>query len=77
VPSGTHARLRRTGFAVRRCDTFPGLDDGWIRIAVRPAAQTEPLLAALSRVQDGLLQASPPTALGHGDLAVAQSAGSQ
>ena len=29
------AALRARGFAVRRCDTFPGLDDSWIRIAVR------------------------------------------
>jgi cobyrinic acid a,c-diamide synthase len=49
VPAGTHALLRRAGFAVRRCDTFPGLDDGWIRIAARPATQTEPLLSALAR----------------------------
>jgi len=50
VPAGTHARLRQAGFAVRRCDTFPGLDDGWVRIAVRPAGQTQPLLSALSQV---------------------------
>ncbi len=50
VPPGTHALLRKRGFAVRRCDTFPGLGDGWIRVAVRPPAQTEPLLAALAEV---------------------------
>jgi cobyrinic acid a,c-diamide synthase len=53
VPLGTHARLSRAGFAVRRCDTFPGLDDGWIRIAVRPPAHTDPLLASLARSGGG------------------------
>jgi histidinol-phosphate aminotransferase len=28
------SRLRETGVAVRRGDTFPGLDDSWLRIAV-------------------------------------------
>ena len=48
VRPGTHAQLRSRGFAVRRCDTFPGLDDSWIRIAVRPAAATGALLNALA-----------------------------
>lgn len=45
---GVHARLRDAGYAVRRCDTFPGLDDSWIRIAVRPGDVTAKLLAALT-----------------------------
>ncbi|MCA0179292.1 MAG: cobyrinate a,c-diamide synthase [Actinobacteria bacterium] len=44
-----HSALRRQGIAVRRADTFPGLDSGWIRIAVRPPAATAALLAALDR----------------------------
>lgn len=49
VPRGTHARLRHAGIAVRRCDTFPGLDDTWVRIAVRPTALTDHLLETLAR----------------------------
>ncbi|MFL6090671.1 MAG: cobyrinate a,c-diamide synthase [Aeromicrobium sp.] len=45
--AGAHARLRDAGYAVRRCDTFPGLDDSWVRIAVRPADVTAKLIAAL------------------------------
>ncbi|RJQ80305.1 threonine-phosphate decarboxylase [Pseudonocardiaceae bacterium YIM PH 21723] len=40
-------RLRERGFAVRRCDTFPGLTDDHLRIAVRPAEQAKPLIDAL------------------------------
>ena len=29
------ARLRARGFAVRRCDTFPGLGPDWLRVSVR------------------------------------------
>jgi histidinol-phosphate/aromatic aminotransferase/cobyric acid decarboxylase-like protein len=48
VGMGVHARLRAAGYAVRRCDTFPGLDDSWIRIAVRPPDVTAKLLGALA-----------------------------
>ena len=44
---GVHAALRDAGVAVRRADTFPGLDPTWIRIAVRPPTITDRLLAAL------------------------------
>ncbi|MCE7082225.1 Rv2231c family pyridoxal phosphate-dependent protein CobC [Streptomyces sp. ST2-7A] len=43
-------RLREEGFAVRRGDTFPGLGRRWLRLAVRDAATTEALRAALVRV---------------------------
>jgi histidinol-phosphate aminotransferase len=33
--------LRRRGFAVRRCDTFPGLGPDWLRVAVRDAATSD------------------------------------
>nr|WP_275522438.1 Rv2231c family pyridoxal phosphate-dependent protein CobC [Streptomyces oceani] len=44
---GTHAWLRAHGVAVRRADTFPGLDDGWARIAVREPAASRHLLTKL------------------------------
>lgn len=47
VGAGVHARLRLAGYAVRRADTFPGLDDTWVRIAVRAPAVTRKLLATL------------------------------
>ncbi|MBW5485637.1 Rv2231c family pyridoxal phosphate-dependent protein CobC [Streptomyces bambusae] len=40
-------RLRALGFAVRRGDTFPGLDRSWLRLAVRDRATTGRLLQAL------------------------------
>ncbi|OBK88280.1 cobyrinate a,c-diamide synthase [Mycolicibacter sinensis] len=48
--AGVHAALRENGIAVRRADTFPGLDDSWVRIAVRPPELTDRLLAALDRI---------------------------
>lgn len=49
VGHGVHDRLRVLGIAVRRADTFPGLDGSWIRIAVRPPEMTDQLLSALPR----------------------------
>ncbi len=43
-------RLRAAGFAVRRGDTFPGLGDDWLRIAVRDQGTTDRFLAALGGV---------------------------
>jgi cobyrinic acid a,c-diamide synthase len=54
---GAHAGLRQRGVAVRRADTFPGLDSSWVRIAVRPPAMTNQLLTALDAVR--LLQPTP------------------
>ena len=48
--TGVHSRLRDRGIAVRRADTFPGLDDAWVRIAVRPEAVTDRLVSTLSAV---------------------------
>jgi histidinol-phosphate aminotransferase len=42
-------RLRESGFAVRRADTFPGLGPDWLRIAVRAPHVTDALLAAWPR----------------------------
>lgn len=50
VGRGVRARLREHEIAVRRADTFPGLDDTWARIAVRPPEVTDRLLRALLRV---------------------------
>lgn len=54
---GAHGRLRERGIAVRRADTFPGLDDAWVRVAVRAPAVSDRLLAALAT------PATPPTAV--------------
>ncbi|MCK2240773.1 MULTISPECIES: Rv2231c family pyridoxal phosphate-dependent protein CobC [unclassified Crossiella] len=43
-------RLREQGVAVRRADTFPGLDAEHLRVAVRPPEQAEVLLKALETV---------------------------
>ncbi|WP_425463975.1 cobyrinate a,c-diamide synthase [Nocardioides marmorisolisilvae] len=45
--TGVHAALRDAGYAVRRADTFPGLDESWVRIAVRNREVTTGLLDAL------------------------------
>ncbi|MEX0429113.1 cobyrinate a,c-diamide synthase [Nocardioides sp. DS6] len=51
---GAHAALRDRGVAVRRADTFPGLDGSWVRIAVRPPATTALLFSALDDLLDDL-----------------------
>ncbi|NNH72418.1 threonine-phosphate decarboxylase [Nocardia uniformis] len=43
-------RLADNGIAVRRGDTFPGLDSGHLRLAVRPAAEVDRLVAAIEQV---------------------------
>jgi histidinol-phosphate aminotransferase len=43
-------RLRDAGFAVRRGDTFPGLSQDHLRIAVRDRATTDAFFTALVRV---------------------------
>ncbi|QUX25947.1 Rv2231c family pyridoxal phosphate-dependent protein CobC [Nocardiopsis sp. MT53] len=52
VGEGGHARLRAGGVAVRRADTFPGLDASWVRVAVRPPEATARFLAALEAVAE-------------------------
>ena len=41
--------LRDLGFAVRRGDTFPGLDEEWLRLAVRGRGTVSSFLRALDR----------------------------
>ena len=42
-----HQALRDAGFAVRRCDTFPGLGADYLRFAIRDAAANQALVSAL------------------------------
>jgi cobyrinic acid a,c-diamide synthase len=44
--------LRELGFAVRRGETFPGLDASWVRIAVRDEETTRSLVKALRVVRE-------------------------
>jgi cobyrinic acid a,c-diamide synthase len=50
IGEGVRTALRARGVAVRRGDTFPGLDGSWARIAVRPPDTTAHLLAALDQL---------------------------
>ena len=47
------ARLRADGWAVRRGDTFPGLDGEHVRVAVRDRATSDRFVAALARAVHG------------------------
>jgi histidinol-phosphate aminotransferase len=55
VADGTRVReaLRVYGFAVRRGETFPGLGQDWLRIAVRDTATSDAFVAVLSKVLGG------------------------
>lgn len=46
-PEALRLRLKEAGIAVRRCDTFPGLDETYWRLAVRPANHLAKLLKEL------------------------------
>ncbi|WP_068154994.1 cobyrinate a,c-diamide synthase [Rhodococcus phenolicus] len=50
VPEETRDKLRANGFAVRRGDTFPGLGEDWIRIAVRDRQTTAALIGAWKQI---------------------------
>ncbi|MEV7129562.1 Rv2231c family pyridoxal phosphate-dependent protein CobC [Streptomyces sp. NPDC093260] len=47
--AGVRRRLRALGYAVRRGDTFPGLGENWLRLAVRDEGTARGFLAALDR----------------------------
>jgi histidinol-phosphate aminotransferase len=46
--AGVRAALRAAGVAVRRADTFPGLTENHLRVAVRPPAQAGVLVRELA-----------------------------
>lgn len=48
--TGVRHHLREAGYAVRRGDTFPGLDENWLRLAVRDRGTVKGFLEALERV---------------------------
>jgi histidinol-phosphate aminotransferase len=52
VPDGLRVReaLRERGYAVRRCDTFPGLGPDWLRVAVRDEATATAFVAELAEI---------------------------
>ncbi|PZT69806.1 threonine-phosphate decarboxylase [Streptomyces sp. SW4] len=47
--AAVRGRLRTLGYAVRRGDTFPGLGEDWLRLAVRDRDTTDGFLHALQR----------------------------
>ncbi|MGK3942884.1 Rv2231c family pyridoxal phosphate-dependent protein CobC [Streptomyces caeruleatus] len=47
--AGVRRHLRDLGFAVRRGDTFPGLGEEWLRLAVRDRATVNSFLQALDQ----------------------------
>lgn len=47
-PEATRVALARRGIAVRRCDTFPGLDRSYWRLAVRGAREVATLVEAVT-----------------------------
>lgn len=49
-PEAARLALANGGVAVRRCDTFPGLDAGVWRLAVRGAADVGTLVTEVSRI---------------------------
>lgn len=59
VGAGVRDALRDAGLAVRRADTFPGLDATWVRIAAREEAVVDRLLAALAKL-DGVVRRCGP-----------------
>ncbi|MFF5157242.1 Rv2231c family pyridoxal phosphate-dependent protein CobC [Streptomyces sp. NPDC000348] len=48
--ASVRGRLRALGYAVRRGDTFPGLGEEWLRLAVRDRGTVDGFLGALGRV---------------------------
>lgn len=51
-PHEFRTRLGERGVAVRRCDTFPGLDPRHVRLAVRDAATVSRLITAWEEARD-------------------------
>jgi threonine-phosphate decarboxylase len=57
--SAMAARLRTQGILVRTCNGWPGLGDGFLRLAVRRKADRERLVSALETLLDRGLRACP------------------
>ncbi|STC67292.1 putative aminotransferase [Corynebacterium diphtheriae] len=49
-PEELRMALKAQGIAVRRCDTFPGLEFSYWRLAVRPRDQVQRLLTAIDNI---------------------------
>ena len=54
-------RLRASGYAVRRADTFPGLGPDWLRVAVRDRRTTDGFATALAAALTARPATAPPT----------------
>ncbi len=54
-------QLAARGFAVRRCDTFPGLGNTWIRVAVRDPDTSRAFVAAVVDALDAYRPPHQPT----------------
>ena len=82
VGRGVREALRDRGYAVRRGDTFPGLDAGWVRIAVRDPATSDGLVRALTEARSEVLGTAlqrtpaPATAPGPAELSSSSTRGS-
>ena len=50
APADFGEKLRQHGAVVRSCGSYPGLDDGWYRTAVRTAEENTKLLAIMKEV---------------------------
>ena len=63
-PDGVHEELADAGFAVRRCDSFPGLGPSWIRLAVKDAQTSRAVANCLARLQRDACAAREPSERG-------------
>ena len=52
-PTDLHQKLKEKGIAIRNCDNYPGLTQGWYRIAVRRHEENLMLIAAIDKILKG------------------------
>ena len=50
APADLAEKLRRKGVVIRSCSNYDGLDENWVRSAVRTEEETDRLLAAIKEV---------------------------